>query len=129
MVNVMDEVIVLRHRQCGSDPSFSVSSTLDNYFRENTKAHEAVFALPGRDVEGTIGGLPEVSTRGRDTGVPRLRSPPHTTSGLSLSQGSASHVMVTLAMMLQEPSPRPVGSDKYLVFNRHQLSSHRAHVH
>ena len=24
---------------------------------------------------------------------------------------------------------RPVGSDKYLVFNQHQLSSHRAHAH
>ena len=25
--------------------------------------------------------------------------------------------------------PRPVGSDKYLVFNQHQLPSHRAHAH
>ena len=25
--------------------------------------------------------------------------------------------------------PRPVGSDKYLVFNQHLLSSHRAHAH
>ena len=26
-------------------------------------------------------------------------------------------------------SARPVGSDKYLVFNQHQLSSHCAHAH
>ena len=60
----MDEVIVLRHRQFGSDPDFTVSSTLDNYFSADTKAHEAVYALSGRDVEGTIGGFPEVSTGG-----------------------------------------------------------------
>ena len=60
----MDEVIVLRHRQFGSDPGFTVSSTLDNYFSADTKAHEAVYALSGRDVEGTIGGFPEVSAGG-----------------------------------------------------------------
>ena len=64
----MDEVIVLRHRQFGSDPGFTVSSTLANYFGPNTKAHEAVFALSGRDVEGTIGGLPEVSAGGAAMG-------------------------------------------------------------
>ena len=67
-VTGMDEVIVLRHRQFGSDPGFTVSSTLANYFGPNTKAHEAVFALSGRDVEGTIGGLPEVSAGGAAMG-------------------------------------------------------------
>ena len=68
LVSGMDEVIVLRHREFGSDPSFTVSSSLDSYFRANTKAHEAVFALPGRDVEGTIGGLPEVDAGGAAMG-------------------------------------------------------------
>ncbi|MEC9384683.1 MAG: flagellin, partial [SAR324 cluster bacterium] len=67
-VTGMDEVIVLRHRQFGSDPSFTVSSTLDNYFGADTKAHEAVYALSGRDVEGTIGGLPEVNAGGAAMG-------------------------------------------------------------
>ncbi len=67
-VTGMDEVIVLRHCQFGSDPGFTVSSTLANYFGPNTKAHEAVFALSGRDVEGTIGGLPEVSAGGAAMG-------------------------------------------------------------
>ena len=67
-VTGMDEVIVLRHRHFGSDPGFTVSSTLDNYFGADTKAHEAVYALSGRDVEGTIGGLPEVSAGGAAMG-------------------------------------------------------------
>ena len=63
-----DEVIVIRHRQFGSEPSFTVSSTLENYFGENTQANEAVFAIPGRDVEGTIGGYPEVDGGGAAMG-------------------------------------------------------------
>ena len=63
-----DEVIVMRHRQFGSEPSFTVSSTLENYFGENTQANEAVFAIPGRDVEGTIGGYPEVDGGGAAMG-------------------------------------------------------------
>ena len=64
----VDEVIVMRHRQFGSEPSFTVSSTLENYFGENIQANEAVFAIPGRDVEGTIGGYPEVDGGGAAMG-------------------------------------------------------------
>ena len=63
-----DEMIVMRHRQFGSEPSFTVSSTLENYFGENIQANEAVFAIPGRDVEGTIGGYPEVDGGGAAMG-------------------------------------------------------------
>ena len=63
-----DEVIVMRHRQFGSEPSFTVSSTLENYFGQNLQANEAVFAIPGRDVEGTIGGYPEVDGGGAAMG-------------------------------------------------------------
>ena len=63
-----DEVIVMRHRQFGSEPSFTVSSTLENYFGENIQTNEAVFAIPGRDVEGTIGGYPEVDGGGAAMG-------------------------------------------------------------
>ncbi len=63
-----EEVIVMRHRQFGSEPSFTVSSTLENYFGENIHANEAVFAIPGRDVEGTIGGYPEVDGGGAAMG-------------------------------------------------------------
>ena len=63
-----EEVIVMRHRQFGSEPSFTVSSTLENYFGENIQTNEAVFAIPGRDVEGTIGGYPEVDGGGAAMG-------------------------------------------------------------
>ena len=63
-----DEVIVMRHRQFGSEPNFTVSSTLENYFGENIQTNEAVFAIPGRDVEGTIGGYPEVDGGGAAMG-------------------------------------------------------------
>ena len=63
-----DEVIVMRHRQFGSEPSFTVSSTLENYFGENIQTNEAAFAIPGRDVEGTIGGYPEVDGGGAAMG-------------------------------------------------------------
>ena len=64
----VDEVIVMRHRQFGSEPNFTVSSTLENYFGENIQANEAAFAIPGRDVEGTIGGYPEVDGGGAAMG-------------------------------------------------------------
>ena len=67
-VGNVDEVIVMRHRQFGSEPSFTVSSTLENYFGENIQVNEAVFAIPGRDVEGTIGGYPEVDGGGAAMG-------------------------------------------------------------
>ena len=67
-VGNVDEVIVMRHRQFGSEPSFTVSSTLENYFGENIQTNEAVFAIPGRDVEGTIGGYPEVDGGGAAMG-------------------------------------------------------------
>ena len=54
-----EEVIVIRHRDFGSEPNFTVSTTLQNYFAEVSPANEAVFAIPGKDVEGTIGGAPE----------------------------------------------------------------------
>ena len=64
----MDEVIVLRHRQFGSEPDFSVSSTLENYFGENIKSNETVLSVPGRDVEGTIGGSPGINGGGAAMG-------------------------------------------------------------
>ena len=64
----LDEVIVLRHRQFGSDPGFTVSSTLENYFGENIKSNEAVFSVPGRDVEGNIGGSPGINGGGAAMG-------------------------------------------------------------
>lgn len=53
------EVIVIRHRQFGSEPTFTVTSNVDDFFREDASANEAVSAIPGKDVEGTIGGNPE----------------------------------------------------------------------
>ena len=67
-ISGLDEVIVLRHRQFGSDPGFTVSSTLENYFGENIKTNEAVFSVPGRDVEGTIGGSPGINGGGAAMG-------------------------------------------------------------
>lgn len=64
----LDEVIVMRHRQFGSDPGFTVSSTLENYFGENIKSNEAVFSVPGRDVEGNIGGSPGINGGGAAMG-------------------------------------------------------------
>ena len=64
----LDEVIVLRHRQFGSGPGFTVSSTLENYFGENIKSNEAVFSVPGRDVEGNIGGSPGINGGGAAMG-------------------------------------------------------------
>ncbi len=85
----MDEIIVLRHRQFGSDPGFTVSSTLDNYFGAETKAHEAVYALSGRDVEGTIGGFPEVSAGGVAMGRGQLLTgaPGAEADGITLKYG------------------------------------------
>ena len=64
----LDEVIVMRHRKFGSDPGFTVSSTLENYFGENIKSNEAVFSVPGRDVEGNIGGSPGINGGGAAMG-------------------------------------------------------------
>jgi flagellin len=88
-VTGMDEIIVLRHRQFGSDPGFTVSSTLDNYFGAETKAHEAVYALSGRDVEGTIGGFPEVSAGGVAMGRGQLLTgaPGAEADGITLKYG------------------------------------------
>ena len=60
----IDEVIVFRHRQFGSEPNFSVSSSLNNFLGQNVGVNETAFAIPGRDVEGTIGGSPEFNTGG-----------------------------------------------------------------
>ena len=62
-----DEVIVVRHRQFGSEPNFTISSNVRNFFREEAPAHSAVVAFPGKDVEGTIGGSPE--TGGGDVAI------------------------------------------------------------
>ena len=60
----IDEVIVFRHRQFGSEPNFSVSSSLNNFLGQNVGVNETAFSIPGRDVEGTIGGSPEFNTGG-----------------------------------------------------------------
>ena len=54
-----EEVIVIRHREYGSEPTFTVTTEIDDFFDMNTPANKAVTAIPGRDVEGTIGGNPE----------------------------------------------------------------------
>ena len=60
----IDEVIVFRHRQFGSDPNFSVSASIKNFLGQNVSVNETAFSIPGRDVEGTIGGSPEFNTGG-----------------------------------------------------------------
>ena len=54
-----EEVIVIRHREYGSEPNFTVTTEIDDFFNMDTPANKAVTAIPGRDVEGTIGGNPE----------------------------------------------------------------------
>ena len=54
-----EPVIVIRHREFGSEPTFMVSTSISNYFGPELPANEGVFAIPGKDVEGTIGGSPE----------------------------------------------------------------------
>ena len=54
-----EEVIVIRHREYGSEPPFTVTTEIDDFFDAYTPANKAVTAIPGRDVEGTIGGNPE----------------------------------------------------------------------
>ena len=64
----IDEVIVFRHRQFGSDPNFSVSASIKNFLGQNVSVNETAFSIPGRDVEGTIGGSPEFNTGGAAMG-------------------------------------------------------------
>ena len=54
-----EEAIVIRHREYGSEPTFTVTTEIDDFFDMDTPANKAVTAIPGRDVEGTIGGNPE----------------------------------------------------------------------
>ena len=54
-----EEVIVIRHREYGSEPTFTVSTEIADFFNADTPANKAVVAIPGKDVEGTIGGHPE----------------------------------------------------------------------
>ena len=67
-----DEVIVLRHREFGSEPNFSVSSSIKNFLGHNVSLNETVFSIPGRDVEGTIGGSPGFNTGGAAMGRGQL---------------------------------------------------------
>ena len=67
-----DEVIVFRHRQFGSEPNFSVSSSIKNYLGQNVGINETAFSISGRDVEGTIGGSPEFNTGGAAMGRGQL---------------------------------------------------------
>ena len=64
----IDEMIVFRHRQFGSDPNFSVSASIKNFLGQNVSVNETAFSIPGRDVEGTIGGSPEFNTGGAAMG-------------------------------------------------------------
>ena len=68
LVKGMDEVIVFRHREFGSEPNFTISSSLNNLFGSDVEKNEAVFGTPGRDVEGTIGGHPEINGGGAAMG-------------------------------------------------------------
>ena len=49
-----DQVLVVRHREFGSDPTFFVGSTVPGVLAIEANRFEE--ALPGRDVEGTIDG-------------------------------------------------------------------------
>ena len=68
----IDEVIVFRHRQFGSDPNFSVSSSIKNFLGQNVGVNETAFSIPGRDVEGTIGGSPEFNIGGAAMGIGQM---------------------------------------------------------
>ncbi len=56
------QVLVIRHREFGSKPTFTVSTSMEGLFafEEEILANTAASALPGRDIEGTIGGHPEL---------------------------------------------------------------------
>lgn len=56
----LQDTIVIRHKQFGSEPSFTVTSSLEGFFDVDTPANVALNAIPGRDIEGTIGGHPEL---------------------------------------------------------------------
>ena len=62
-----EKIMVIRHREFGSMPSFTVTTTLKGLFDKETQANKAIIANPGRDIEGTIGGHPEL-----DLGEPAL---------------------------------------------------------
>ncbi len=62
-----EKILVIRHREFGSMPSFTVTTTLNDFFGQGTQANKAIIASPGRDIEGTIGGHPEL-----DLGEPAL---------------------------------------------------------
>ena len=68
LVKGMDEVIVFRHREFGSKPNFTISSSIDKFLGSDVEKNEAVFGSPGRDVEGTIGGHPEINGGGAAMG-------------------------------------------------------------
>ncbi|MBF0279257.1 MAG: flagellin [SAR324 cluster bacterium] len=59
---VDEEVLVIRHRKFGSEPTFTVTTSMEGLFafEEEVAANSAANALPGRDIEGTIGGHPEL---------------------------------------------------------------------
>ena len=54
-----EEVIVIRHREFGSEPTFTLTTEIEDFFDSDVPPNKAVFSIPGRDVEGTIGGTPE----------------------------------------------------------------------
>lgn len=53
------EIMVIRHKDFGSNPTFTVTTTMEDFFNFEAPANKAVSAKPGKDVEGTIGGYPE----------------------------------------------------------------------
>lgn len=59
---VNQPVLVIRHQDFGSTPTFTVTSSQDNFFAfsKEIPANTAANALPGRDIEGSIGGHPEL---------------------------------------------------------------------
>ncbi len=66
-VDPIEDVLVIRHRDYGSRPSFTLTTSLEFLFDDETPANTAIPSLPGRDIEGTIGGNPEL-----DLGEPAL---------------------------------------------------------
>ncbi|MGK5093464.1 flagellin, partial [Deltaproteobacteria bacterium TL4] len=60
LLSIDEEVMVIRHKDFGSKPTFTVTTSLDDFFADDAPANNAVAPLPGKDIEGTIGGNPEL---------------------------------------------------------------------
>lgn len=82
-----EEVLVIRHRDFGSQPTFSITTSVDELFSEDAASNQVVYATSGRDVEGTIGGNPEQDAGGEAAigkGQLLTSAPGSTAAGLTI---------------------------------------------